>query len=249
MSYTPGQLPLGAVIATFPHLTNAYQCSATTTPDAKGFVLCQGQTLVAGSMTGAVVPNINNNVFLRGNSTSSGTVSGASAVTLSSGNIPQVSTAYTPAGSVDISHTHGASSVTGTVDSSALGTHTHSFSGTTGNNNSSLNHDHTFLQLTFFGDAQAGSPRFAISGTVATNTGGNNQSLDHTHNFSGTTGDSPSLTHSHTFSSGSAAGQTLGATSKTLTGTGATITVGSSSPTSFDILPPYINAVYLMRVN
>lgn len=76
-------LPLGSVIATFPDLTGAYVCTATTAPDDEGFVLCGGQTLMDGPMTGAVVPNINNDVFLMGN-VASGAAAGANTKTMPS---------------------------------------------------------------------------------------------------------------------------------------------------------------------
>ena len=74
----PGILPLGSVIATFPNLTGAYTCSATTTADSRGLVKCNGQTVsdAASPMNGQVIPNINNDVFLAGHTTS-GTAGGA----------------------------------------------------------------------------------------------------------------------------------------------------------------------------
>jgi hypothetical protein len=122
-----GLLPLGSVIATFPHLTGAYSTVATTNPDTNGFVLCQGQTLASGAMSGQVVPNINNNAFLRGNSTSSNTISGASSVTLAAANIPSLTSSGTSgAGS---SHSHGASGLsnsTSSISGTALGAGGHS---------------------------------------------------------------------------------------------------------------------------
>lgn len=82
---SPGILPLGAVIATFPNLSGAYSTGATTVPDVNGFVLCQGQTLASGPMSGQVVPNISNNNFLRGN-TVAGPAGGSSTQTLNSTN-------------------------------------------------------------------------------------------------------------------------------------------------------------------
>lgn len=76
--------PLGAVIATFPNLTGAYDCLATTVADAEGFVVCGGQTIADATspMNGATIPNINNDVFLMGNATS-GTAGGANTKTIS----------------------------------------------------------------------------------------------------------------------------------------------------------------------
>ena len=69
--------PLGSVLATFPNLNGSYACSATTIADGKGFVKCNGQTIVdtTSPMNGVVVPYINNDVFLMGNATA-GTASG-----------------------------------------------------------------------------------------------------------------------------------------------------------------------------
>lgn len=224
-----GILPLGSVIATFPTLGGAaYTTAATTTPDANGFVLCQGQTLVSGAMSGLVVPNINAQVFLRGNSTSGTTAVGTSTQTLIAANIPSLtSTGTTTTTGTTVANTTGANSVN----------HTHTWSGTTGNNNSSLNHDHAYNLLTYAQDAAAGGARFAISGFSAVATGGNFQSLDHTHNYSGTTsGDSPNHTHS--------------IPSLTVnSGMGVSVTTTGTSGSSFAIEPKYINAVYLMRVN
>lgn len=76
-------IPLGGVIATFPNLTGAYQCAATTIADAEGFVLCNGQTISDAQcpMNGVVVPNINDDVFLMG-STTAGTAGGANTLNL-----------------------------------------------------------------------------------------------------------------------------------------------------------------------
>lgn len=73
-----GQVPIGAVIATFPNLTGAYTTTATTAADQSGWVLCQGQTVADTSspMNGQVVPNINNSIFLMG-STAAGNTGGS----------------------------------------------------------------------------------------------------------------------------------------------------------------------------
>lgn len=67
-------LPLGSVIPTFPHLAGAYSCAnkANAGADALGFVLCSGieaeRTINDGGslMNGAIVPLINDDVFLMG---------------------------------------------------------------------------------------------------------------------------------------------------------------------------------------
>ncbi len=92
-----GMLPIGSIIATFPNLTGAYSTVATTVADIYGFVLCGGQTIADGTspMNGAIVPNINNSVFLMGSSTA-GTTGGSNTTTLTTTQLP--------------AHTHGAGS-------------------------------------------------------------------------------------------------------------------------------------------
>jgi hypothetical protein len=77
----PGSIPVGSVIATFPNLTGAYECAATTIADANGFVKCNGQKLAdaLSPMNGDVIPNINNSVFLMG-STTAGSIGGANTI-------------------------------------------------------------------------------------------------------------------------------------------------------------------------
>jgi hypothetical protein len=73
-----GLMPVGSVVPSFPSLSGAYNCTATTVADSYGFVQCNGQTIADATspMNGAVIPNINNDVFLMGNTTS-GSVGGA----------------------------------------------------------------------------------------------------------------------------------------------------------------------------
>jgi hypothetical protein len=118
-----GILPLGSVIATFPHLTGAYACTATTAADADGFVQCAGQTLsdATSPMNGTIIPNINNNIFLMGNATS-GTAGGSNTKTLT--------TTELPAHTHTINHGHANTfGLTGTT-SFASTSHTHDMSHT-----------------------------------------------------------------------------------------------------------------------
>jgi hypothetical protein len=116
-----GILPLGSVIATFPHLSGAYACAATTAADANGFVQCAGQTIVDATspMNGVVIPNINNDRFIMGNVTS-GTAGGANSKTLS--------TAELPIHSHTINHGHSNSFALGGTTSFASTGHTHDMS-------------------------------------------------------------------------------------------------------------------------
>jgi hypothetical protein len=243
----PGNVPLGGIIAMTTGLTGAMAIPASGVV-SNGYMRADGVAIPGGNKVSGTPPNLSTSVFLRGAATFGG--AGGGTASLVAANIPQVSTSYTPAGTVDISHTHGASSVTGTVDATNL-THTHTYSGTTTTTGSS--HAHDFLLPGAGGNPGIGGAN--NSDSVPANVAnayagvGTGQST-HTHTYSGTTdNNNGTLNHGHTFSSGSAAGQTLGTTNKSLSGTPATITVGSASPTSFNVIPNYIDVVYLIRVS
>lgn len=101
-----GFMPIGSVIATFPNLTGAYSCSATTAADSYGFVKCNGQTIndATSPMDGDVVPNINNDVFLAG-STTAGSTGGNNSSAHTHSVTSNVTVATQPTFTVD-SHTH-----------------------------------------------------------------------------------------------------------------------------------------------
>ena len=219
-----GIVPLGAVIATFPSLTGAYACSATTAADANGFVQCAGQTIVDATspLNGQVIPNINNNAFLMGNSTS-GSAGGANTKTLT--------TSELPAHTHTINHGHANTfGLTGTTTFASDG-HNHDQGGLTARiwidqsgGNATFRWD---LQSTsswtednnqrFAGAASSTSATSTLNGTrVFGNTGSNSSS--------GSVGFSGAVTD-HSGSSGSS-------------GTGS----------AFDIRPSYISARYVMRV-
>lgn len=113
-----GFLPVGAVLPLMSQLSGATNVTATTAADANGFVVCAGQTIADATspLNGQVIPNINNDVFLMGNSTA-GTTGGANIIILSEAQLP--------------SHTH-------TID------HGHSNSFALGNNTVAAN-THTHL--------------------------------------------------------------------------------------------------------
>lgn len=69
---TTGLVPIGGVVATIPALAGAYACSATTAADDLGYVVCGGQVIndVTSPLNGITIPNINNDVFLKGHTTS-----------------------------------------------------------------------------------------------------------------------------------------------------------------------------------
>lgn len=84
-----GLVPVGGVVATFPHLTGAYTCTsyASSGADAYGYVLCSGTsgqrtvTTGQGITAGQIVPLINNGVFLMGSTSTSGTSGGVNSMT------------------------------------------------------------------------------------------------------------------------------------------------------------------------
>jgi hypothetical protein len=69
---TTGLVPIGGVVATIPALAGAYACSATTAADDLGYVVCGGQVIndATSPLNGRTIPNINNDVFLKGHTTS-----------------------------------------------------------------------------------------------------------------------------------------------------------------------------------
>lgn len=222
-----GHVPVGAVVATFPNLTGAYSTAATTTADASGWVLCGGQTIADATspMNGQVVPNINNNLFLRGNTTG-GTTAGAATVTLASANLP--------------THTHTFTSTT----SVAAASHTHNMS-----------HYHQWGYSSGNPDNLYG----LSSGSTATGafTTGSIQIYQSSSPTLSGAGSAPAFTASYTgglFTSGALA-QPNGSGSSAATGTESADTTvsgttdnGGFANSAFSILPPYINAVYLMRI-
>ncbi|KAB8035825.1 hypothetical protein GCL60_16480 [Silvanigrella paludirubra] len=60
-------VPLGAAISTFPSL-GGYKCEALEIADSYGFVLCNGQEIKDKDSIffGKKIPNLNNNLFLKG---------------------------------------------------------------------------------------------------------------------------------------------------------------------------------------
>ncbi len=60
-------VPVGIVLPTFPSL-GGYKCVALEKADEFGFVLCNGQTIndQSSSFNGKIIPNLNNNSFLKG---------------------------------------------------------------------------------------------------------------------------------------------------------------------------------------
>jgi len=253
-----GILPLGAVIATMPHLVGAYSCSATTVADANGFVQCAGQTIsdATSPMNGTVIPNINDDAFLRGNATS-GSAAGSNAnITLSTANVPSHTHTIDhghSASSADAgnhAHTigHGHSNnfgLTGTTTFAADG-HTHgrgsfvaqvaSGGGSTGTN---MRTESTtaYTATTRRGGADLGGSESTSQGAIVAGTSATNSSsaaVGFTGAVTDMSGNSGSTgTHSHSITVVSHSGDS---------GT------GSGSATSFSVLPKFISARFIIRI-
>lgn len=253
-----GQLPIGSVVGTFPNLTGAYSCSATTVADAAGFVKCNGQTIsdVTSPMNGQVVPNINDSIFVSG-STTSGSSGGADSVTLSTANLA--------------THTHGAGNYATSVGVTGG---TASLTGTT--TFGSAGHGHTFPHVHQWThtDTTSASPAFfalptpgsgvttidslntQIFSGVATGAAagvnrmfGQNTAADYY-----TTGvlSAPSGSGSTALTNGPNASASVGLSNTAASMTGSNDVGGSSSiaggDTAFSIIPRYITALYVMRI-
>lgn len=256
---TVGRLPIGSVIATFPNLSGAYTTANTTAADAAGFVLCVGQTIsdVTSPMNGAVVPAINNSVFLMG-STTAGSTGGNNTTTLTSTQLPaHTHGAGTFATSIGV--TGGTASLTGTT-TFASSTHTHNFA-----------HDHQWLLTDFTGsNSSYGLTTSSASTTSITSanvdflnrlslasTGTNAAGLS---NFTAgaqnwyTTGAlaAPSGSGSTAVTAAPSATGTVAISSTAASATGSNTVTGTSastgSGTGYDSRPKYISAVYLMRI-
>jgi len=218
-----GIVPLGAVLATFPSLTGAYACSATTAADSFGFVQCAGQTLVdaTSTMNGAVIPNINNDVFLRGNATS-GSTGGATSVTLIEANLP--------------SHTHTINNAT--VPSS---THTHDYA-----------HVHQWLRSTYSAPLNSFAAGTVATGQNSVFPGTTVFIYNEANNYAAGSNKAmlSSQSTNRDYYTGGPLDSSASVSANTGTPS-ATQTVSANntgSGTSFSILPSYITARYVMRV-
>jgi hypothetical protein len=221
---TSVSIPLGAIIATFPNLTGAYACVATTSADVYGFVLCNGQVIsdVTSPLNGQTIPFVNNDIFIKGTTSTAGVSGGNASVTLVSANLP--------AHGHDMGHSH----TSGTLATSLSATHNHtsSFAVVAGGT-----HNHGF--------SDGASQPLVLSGGLLTGglyaSGGNqfryasNIANDgsHGHTLSGSLGFDGAHTHTMSGSVAAFAGNTGN---------------GPGSSTSFSIIPSFISAKYVMRI-
>ncbi len=237
-----GIVPLGAVIATFPSLTGAYACSATTAADANGFVQCAGQTIsdVTSPLNGQVIPNINNNAFLMGNATS-GSAGGANTKTLT--------TTELPAHTHTINHGHANTFALGGTTTFSSSTHTHDIS-----------HVH---QQRYTNGSSAYEPSSIATSQLSFTTSGTGVQTTETAVLVGAGSATLVLNTKNTTASWYTAGAIDSGGSAASSGTpSATGTVSisgavtdhsgnsgsSGTGSSFDIRPSYISARYVMRV-
>ena len=226
-----------------------------------GWFVCDGDVVSVGSSpiwngAGRYLPQLNNSRFLMG-STTAGTAAGANTTdishthsvtsnvtvgnhTLAANQIPQNSTTYTPAGSVNIEHGHSGS--TATFDKSSW-------------NSNGANHEHQQSVSTGGGGSSIVSVGGSPFGT------GRQGSVNNTY------GNTPSWFSSSV--TGSASIAYLGATFRSLVGTAATITIGTASGslqqvthsvtnnavtsgapsvTSVNTVPQYLTTYFIVRV-
>lgn len=240
-----GIIPLGGILATASNLSGAYNCTATTAADANGFVQCNGQTISDGTspMNGVVIPNINNNVFLMG-STTSGSTGGANSKTLTSTELP--------AHVHDMGHNHSNTFALGGTTSFASTSHTHNYAHSHQWSYASgdLNPD---IRSTTSPSSSQGS--YTSGGTnVIEDTSGPIGSGDDYYRVrasgtpvkyytSGALNDSDGSSTSTGTPSASGTVSFSGAVTNMTGNTGST---GSGS--SFDIRPSYISAKYIIRI-
>jgi len=253
LSVSGGQLPLGSVVGTFPNLTGAYSCSATTVPDSAGYVLCQGQTISDSTspMNGAVIPNINNGTFLAGYTASGSTaalgVAAGPSVTLTNTQLPSHSHG-SGSYATSLGIQNGAYSVSGGswALSGAAAEYGHAHNGQ-GSLYTQISLSTTAQQLTI-GAYQT------VAGWTSTRlypTSGNTSSTGVAETngmlIYGTTAADSTTGYGSVTLSGSAA--SLSGSAPSLTGSNSVSGTSSSagSGSSFSILPTYLTAVYVMR--
>lgn len=234
-----GVLPIGSVIATFPNLTGAYVCAATTAADAQGYVKCNGQVISDASspMNGQTIPNINNNVFLMG-STTAGSAGGSNNTTLTTTQLP--------------SHTHGAGSFATSLSGTFAATgHVHNFA-------------HTHVWGATNGSLQIFT-RFASDTSSSSTTPSNNMFINtvtYTSGAASSVYDAAASVANQTYwtsgvaanagGSGTGNSASTGTESSDASLSGSNSVSGTSSSTgsgtAYDSRPSFISSVYIMRI-
>jgi len=239
-----GIVPVGAILPLMSHLTGITNVTATTAADANGYVVCGGQTIsdVTSPMNGAVIPNINNSVFIMGSGTA-GTTGGANSITLLTVNLPShthvmdhahANTFALANTTVPTStHTHGMAHVHQTM---YYQNSTTSYYARTSSSTSSTSISASDTQVWLFSSVASGSNAVAYN-SLSTNT-----SLYTTGALSPPTGADGATAATGTPS----ATQTVTLSGSVTNQTGNTGSTGSG--TSYDSRPSYITAKFIMRI-
>jgi hypothetical protein len=227
-----GIVPLGAIIAMTTGISGAMAVPASGSASF-GWQRADGAAIAGGSTLSGTTPNLSTSVFLRGATTYGG--AGGGTATLIAANIPSISsTGTTGGGSV---HSHGsgtlvnaASGVSGSVGGGD-GTHTHTIS--------DPGHVHT-------------CPAWGVGANAANVASAQNSFFNTNDTTSAVTGISVNATnsgHGHGFSLTAAAQAISGATASESAHThSVTVTSTGTSGTAFNVVPNYIDVIYLMRV-
>ncbi len=238
-----GILPVGSIVPLMSNLTGITDVTATTVADANGFVVCGGQTISDPSspLNGETVPNINDDLFVRGASTA-GTTGGSNSFTLTEGQLPahthsidhghadtfalSNNTVASSDHSHDMSHTHQ----WGFYSSSAAEFYTKTASDTSSTSVSASDSD-------WLGTADVGSGTVPVVSTpLSSNT-----------SFY-TTGviDAPSGSGSGALTGGAASTTTVTLSGAVTSHSGDSGSTGAGS--SIDNRPSFITAKYVMRI-
>lgn len=223
-----GIVPVGAIMPVMMSTVGAYSVSTgLTSPDAYGWVRCEGQTIadVSSPMFGHAVPNLSDGRFIRGSTSSSNSLLGSDTVTLSGSNLPSHS--HT------MNHDHG-----GAFNTLSAGIHNHTI--TVGPQR--VNQDSSFTPQNI--------PIIDAGGHFLSmhNNSGPHDGLTFTWDTNNRTGDENdkmmTQSHYHAASASTDPGHVHSVTVPAFSGS--TGSVGSGS--AFSILPKYVTAVYIIRV-
>jgi hypothetical protein len=224
----PGNVPLGAIIAMTTGLTGA-MAIPNSGDVSNGYMRCDGVTIPGGNKVSGTPPNLSTSVFIRGATTFGGTGGGTATLT-SASQIPTITSTGTVTNTgTTVATTTGA----GSAHSHGPGTYN------TGVNGAHSNHAIYSRQANYF---QAGANR---NGLTADDPGGPGSTYvdpglgDGTHSHDITLGNSASeSSHTHSIPSLTVnSGQTV------------SVTYTNASPSPFNVVPNYIDVVYLIRVS
>jgi hypothetical protein len=264
-----GIVPLGAIIAMTTSITGAMAVPASGAA-SNGWQRADGAAIAGGSTLTGNTPNLSTSVFLRGATTYGGT--GGGTVSLARSNIPDLtSTGTSGAGSA---HSHGAgtytsnSSLTGTTTFATSGhkhgiAHVHQWGVVQGAAN-----NFKFFNNAAIANNSDPSDSYGNSSTpgIGVSLGGGATLLDIFANRSPQYTSNPALCNDGSSgvaskSDGADASSSVGISNGTITGTSgsesahthslsvaSTGTSGSATGNAFNVVPNYIDVIYLIRV-